>query len=346
MDYYEHPGVSQSKLKLLLSHPSLFNSVQDPEYYFSEKKHFVIGSAVDYCLTNPFAEFSDEYHISNLENKPTDVIKSIINMVFDTQLAVREIPIENIRLISDIDYREDILEACVIHDYHSSLKDQTRINKVCEHYEYWEDLKEAYGKTILSQDEANLIDEIVMSLRTSTTTSKYFNASNVKFQVPIYFEYKDIECKALLDMIIIDEEKKTILPIDLKTMGDYTINFPKSLRRRRYDIQAAFYTEALKWLYPEYTILPFKFIVESTKQPGTPLVFTCTRELLEIGKSGRPEIFLVDDAGVYYDKVQKIKGFDDLIELYIYYSTNGFELDQVVRDNNSELTIDWSGIIV
>ena len=81
-------------------------------------------------------------------------------------------------------------------------------------------------------------------------------------------------------------------------MGDQTIYFPKSLRQRRYDIQAAFYTEALKSKkeYETYKILPFKFIVESTTNPGNPLVFTCNQELLEIGKSGRNAYNLCDKA--------------------------------------------------
>lgn len=342
--YFEHPAISQSQLKCLLIHPRAWTNQRESELYFEEKKHFVIGSAVDYYLTQPDKEFSEKYHISSLQNKPSDTIKSVINQLFDT--ITEQFDIKDIGNITYSGYKLLILQCCDAHEYQMNWKEQTRINKICEHYEYWEDLKQAYGKTVISQEESDLIDKIVMSLRTHETTSKYFNKAEIKYQVPIYFDYLDVQCKALLDMVIFDRKNKTIQPIDIKTMGDYTLNFPKSLRKRRYDIQAAFYTEALKWLYPDYKILPFKFIVESTIEPGQPLVFTCNSSLLEMGKNGRAEKHLVDDLGEVYQRLQEIKGFTQLLKLYKYYSTNGFELDQVSKENNSELTLDWSGIIV
>lgn len=274
-------------------------------------------------------------------------------MTFDN--AIEHFGIE-LRSINDADYYELIVDACDSHGYYSNWNEQTRVNKIIEHWQYWEDLKTAYGKIVISQEEANLIDTIVMSIRTNEATSKYFNYEEIQFQVPIYFEYEGVECKALLDMVIFDRKNKKIIPIDIKTIGDDTINFPISLRKRRYDIQAAFYTEALKWLYPDYEILNFKFIVESTTNPGNPIVFTCDKTLLNIGKYGREQMYLYADvksplgfagqANKPYARLQEIKGFHQLIELYKYYTTYGFEKDQVVRENDSELLLDWSGIIV
>lgn len=351
--YYEHSSISQSQLKSLLISPKAFTNEREAELYFEEKTHFIIGSAVDCMLTQSMEIYNQTYHVSNLNSKPSDTIKSIINMVFDNAVQHYGSRLGN---INSEDYKELIIDACDNHAYQSRWSEQTRINKICENYEYWEDLKASQGKIVLSQEEFNLINTIVMSLRTNEATSVYFNAPEIHYQVPIYFEYMDVGCKALLDMVIFDRKAKTIQPIDIKTMGDYTITFPKSLRRRRYDIQAAFYTEALKYLYPDYTILPFKFIVESTTDPGQPLVFTCDETLLDIGKNGRECIYLKGDVldtlypdnkkTVYYQKLEDIKGFVQLLELYKYYSTNGFEVDQVVRENKSELQIDWSGIIV
>lgn len=343
-EYYENSALSQSKLKLLISDPSRFITVEDPELYFEEKKHFIIGSAVDFCLTQPHREFEEEYHVSNLENKPSDTIKSIVNQVFD------KVTEQNEDIGPIISYPEIVLECCNEHGYQSRWNDETRINKVCEAWEYWGDLIASRGKQVLSQEEKDLIDTIVMSIRTCEATSKYFNKQGVSYQVPIYFEYMDVDCKALLDMVIFDEENKTIQPIDIKTMGDKVIYFPQSLRKRRYDIQAAFYVEGLKYLYPEYKILPFKFIVESTVSPGNPLVFTVSEELLNLGKFGRDEITLTGETSshnlVEYHRLEEIKGFSQLVELYKYYTENGFDKDQIVRENNSELNIDWSGIIV
>lgn len=344
--YFEHPAMSQSKLKGLLISSKVFTEDEvQSELYFEEKKHFIVGSAVDYCLTQPTAEFSDVYHISTLENKPSDTIKSIINMVFDKAVEIFE---GEVGLISD--HYSLILNSCEEHSYQVRWNDDTRVNKVAEHYEYWEDLKAARGKIVLSQEEATLIDSIVMSLRSNEVTSQYFTAEGVEFQKEIHFTVKDIDCKALLDIIIVDDKSKTIQPIDLKTIGDYVTNFPKSLRRRRYDIQAAFYTEALKQEYPGYRILPFKFIVESTTNVGSPLVFTCSNDILYIGKYGRPTLELTGVAHPHSimkaQRFEAVKGFIQLIELYKYHLEHGFEVDKDIRDNNFEMTMDWNGVVI
>ena len=356
--YYENPAISQSKLKLLLSNPRLFYTVEEPEMYFEEKKHFIIGSAVDCLLTQPPVAFTSQYHISNVQNKPSDTIKSIVNQVFDAVRVAQETRSNYIGSITD--YSTLILEACNEHEYQSRWNDQTRINKVCEAWEYWEDLKQALGKQVLSQEENDLISQIVMSIRTNPTTSKYFETSKdieILDQLAIYFPYNNVDCKALLDRVIVDHKNKTIQPIDFKTMGDQTIYFPKSLRQRRYDIQAAFYNEALKYFIErddktlqDYKILPFKFIVESTVDPGTPLVFTCSENLLNIGEYGRLPYKLCDKpyaATEYttYMKFDEIKGFHQLIEDYKWYLENEFEIKREIVESQGEFQLDWNGII-
>ena len=353
-DYYTNPAISQSQLKLLLGpDPSIFNTIQEPDLYFEEKKHFIIGDGVDIQLTRPIEEFNQKFHISNLQNKPSDTIKSIVNQVYD---HVKEI-YPNIETIQN--YNNAILDSCNDHNYQPNWKDSTRVAKVVEAWEYWEDLKAAEGKVVLSQEENDLISQIVMSIRTNPTTSKYFETSKdveILDQYSIYFNYEGIECKALLDRIIVNHKNKTIQPIDFKTMGDQTIYFPKSLRQRRYDIQAAFYTEALKSkkVYDTYEILPFKFIVESTVNPGNPLVFTCSQELLRIGQFGAPKTYLYgkiisegyDHMSEYKSMVTlEIKGFHQLIEDYKWYMEKDFETKREIVEAQGEFQLDWNGII-
>ena len=351
--YYEHPAISQSQLKLLLGpDPSIFNTIQEPDLYFEEKKHFIIGDGVDCQLTRPIEEFNNKFHVSTLENKPSDTMKSIINQVFDlVKEEVGELADKGVLR----DHISKIVDCCNVHNYQPNWKTETRVAKVVEAYEYWEDLKAAEGKVVLSQEENTLISQIVMSIRTNPTTSKYFETNKdieILDQLSIYFSYCGIDCKALLDRVIIDHKNKTIQPIDFKTMGDQTLYFPKSLRQRRYDIQAAFYTEALKSkkVYETYEILPFKFIVESTINPGNPLVFTCSSELLDIGKNGRQPYKLCDKPYISteyitYMKFDEIKGFHQLIEDYKWYMENEFEKSRKIVEAQGEFQLDWNGII-
>ena len=357
-DYYTNPAISQSQLKLLLGpDPSIFNTIQEPDLYFEEKKHFLIGDGVDMQLTRPIEEFNQKFHISNLQNKPSDTIKSIINQVFD--LVKEEVgPNAEKGILSD--HVTKIIDCCNTHNYQPNWKTETRVAKVVEAWEYWEDLEQAEGKVVLSQEENDLISQIVMSIRTNPTTSKYFETSKdveILDQLAIYFSYCGIDCKALLDRVIVDHKNKTIQPIDFKTMGDQTIYFPKSLRQRRYDIQAAFYTEALYYFkerdepnWKDYKILPFKFIVESTVNPGNPLVFNCSSELLDIGKNGRQPYKLYDKPYVSseyinYMKFDEIKGFHQLIEDYKWYMENEFEKSRKIVEAQGEFQLDWNGII-
>ena len=105
-----------------------------------------------------------------------------------------------------------------------------------------------------------------------------------------------------------------------------------------------------KKVYETYEILPFKFIVESTIDPGTPLVFICSENLLNIGKYGRLPYKLCDKpyaATEYtiYMKFDEIKGFHQLIEDYKWYLENGFEKSRKVVEAGEEFNLDWEGII-
>lgn len=353
-EYYNDSRLSQSKLKLLLgNNPNLFNTVAEPKLYFEEKKYFLIGDGVDCQLTRPITEYAEKFHVSNVENKPSDTMKSIINQVFD---EVKAFNIRNPTCDQSIGNIQDYPEYCIIvcneHNYQNNWKEATRIAKVCEAWEYWDDLKAGEGKTILSAEEDSLISQIVMSIKTNEVTSPYFEhneGEEIMYQVPIFFTINEVDCKGLLDMVIIDHTAKIIVPIDIKTLGDNTMNFPKALRQRRYDIQGAFYTEGLRQTYPGYTILPFKFIVESTTSPGTPLVYTMDTQLLETGKYGRSGIKLKGISQdslmqVYYGRIENIKGYLQLIEEYKWYLENGFEKHINMVNAQGEFTVNWDGV--
>ena len=92
---------------------------------------------------------------------------------------------------------------------------------------------------------------------------------------------------------MIDHNEKKIYPIDLKTTGKHVLSFSQSFVQWHYYIQAAFYTDAVKYLrdnlYPElsgYSIELFKFVVISSKDPMRPLVWETTDHTISCGKEG------------------------------------------------------------
>lgn len=352
-EYYNNPRLSQSKLKLLLSGPKAFNEVKEPELFFEEKKHFIIGGAVDCLLTQGEEIFNKNYYVSILNEKPSDTIKSIIQEVFSVVTEPTEI-------LSN--HRDAILIACNNHNYQNNWKDDTRINKICENYLYWLELLNSRGKIILSQEEYNTINSIVQSLKTHPVSESLFNFDEfnkeIFYQFPIYFEYEKIEMKALLDIVIIDHINKEVNIYDIKTIGDEVINFYKSYSRNRYDIQAITYSIAMRQYLDKnglekYKINPFKFVVESTINIGNPCVFEMSEEAMIKAFNGASrryttyvsvedsvdEIDYIEDVRGVLEYKMPIKGFKQLIDDYKWYVENGFDINREIIDNKNIFTI-------
>lgn len=378
--YFESEALSQSVLKTLLGGLDTFlsNQEEEQELYYKEKGHFVIGSAVDCILTGQEGEFDKQYYVSQIEKKPSETEMSIIKMTFDD--VVDNYAEKNDWIDKQFnDFPNSIQAAIEEHNWQPNWKMETKINKIADvGAEYFEDLKLAFGKQILSESQNVLIDEIVSSLRTNERTAKYFDRSqlllatevDVYYQLPIYFEYRGLPCKALMDLLIVikvDGKPVTIQGFDLKTMNGKTINFLTNLKSFRYDIQAAWYTEALLnenssfavnsgYDLKDVSIKPFTFIVESNSKPGQPLLYELSDQLLRIGKFGRNSVYINDMGELFNTKttdltyqpitvVKEVRGFDSLIDEYLYYQENEWKEEKVVADNNGVLKIGWDGIM-
>ena len=375
--YFESENLNQSRLKSLEQGLSKFldtEKLTDKELYYGENKSFIKGSAVDCLLTGEEGKFEDLYYISDIETKPSDTEMSIINMVFD-DIGFTDKTIKDAEELGF--YQESLIASIEFHDWYGGKPGEKRTAGLIERgTEYFADLKMSFGKQVLSKTEYLTITEIVKSLQENPRTAKYFDRiknaklKNVDFyyQLPIYFEFKGLACKALLDLVIVakDDDGNILYvePIDLKTMAGDTLKFISSLKSWRYDIQAAWYTEALE--SPSSTfrniydqditgkIKLFKFIVESSTDQGQPLVYEITPEVLHIGKYGRTAINTVD-LNVLFDStevyqpitlVKEIKGFYSLVNDYLYYQNQGWKEDKIIAKSDEVLKIGWEGVIL
>lgn len=319
-EYFDSLAISQSKLKAILKGPQVFKKVEKDELFYEEKESLIIGNAVDCIITNrnekgeiDLEEFYQQYYISDIE-KPSDAIMNIVQEVYSKSDSLILFEIQNDLLI---------LGSCNEYKYQSKWKDETRIQKIKdEGCTYYNELVLSEGKQILDREQSLCIWRVVESLLTHPHTASYFEKSEdieILWQQPIYFKYKDKECKALLDIIIINHKNKTIIPIDLKTFSDFTSNFIRSVKKFRYDIQAIFYELAIYYNYItetnklwDYQVLQFIFIVESTLVQGCPLVFTLNRESILIALEG--------------DYEKKIDGLRQAFDLLEWYENNHPEM--------------------
>lgn len=367
-DYFNSPAINQSRLKLLPKGVDYFNSVREESeaevMFYEEKTHFILGHAAEMKLQNGIQDFEDTYHMSDI-TKPSDKLMSITQQIFDLQSRVKELN-EPFPLLTDEKIKQDIIDAISFHEYYPKWGMDTKVNKVkTECTDYYNDLIRAFGKQILDLDEAVIIDAIVNSLQRSQRTSRFFNEEETPdidyyYQLPIYFTYLGVECKILIDILEVDHIKKTLRVIDIKTLGDFTLRFPSSLRKFRYDFQVAFYTIGVnRWKktiteIEGYQILNPQFIVETTKPgyQGNPLLFTCSDQLIDIALYGR-KLYATSE---HYDdrnmlisqpiQTSELFGVVETVELYKWHLDNGFEVDKIVRENNLTLSLDWEGIVL
>lgn len=348
--YYESDRVNQSTLKDLPKGLQYFLDNQNKEY--KEKPSFVIGSAVDTILTGEEGEFENKFYVSEIENKPSEVECSIIALVAQSVLEKNDV-----KDIATLDEYPGFIETAIEEiGWQPRWKMETKIDKIIEvGSAYFIDLIKSYGKGILSTAQNFTINQVVNSLRENETTKNYFDRDitltqrHIFYQLPIYFTYSGVECKALLDMLIVELDDvgnfNKVTPVDLKTMSGYTLDFMTNVKSFRYDVQAAFYTEAVKhWLaelkQENVIINNFQFVVESTTNPGTPLVYIVSDSLLNIGTYGRTAY--KSSTGIMVTK--PILGFYDFIKYYMHYQDNEWKED-VRLENGKRLEIDWDGII-
>ena len=351
-DYYERAEVNQSSLKVILNDGiQVFiqqqnELIKQDDLYYEEKRHFVIGQAVDTFITNGEDEYNRKYYSSRLTKKPSDTIMSIVRMTFDNAyrnfITLNGEDAKSEGNIDDEELQELLIQSITEHNYQSNWKLETKINKIVQEGSlYWNELIEAQGKQILSEEEENIIKAIINSILTHKHTSHLFKDSDevdIIFQLPLFFEYEGISCKALLDMVIINHSSKKIIPIDIKTVGDYVLRFNRAIQKRRYDIQGAFYTygieknkESILELCNrtlnsnEYDIANFAFLAESTFTPGTPMIYVLTNELLEQGRWGDNE---------------EVKGFHQAIEIYREWLNAGFSIENMFDDTNGVVWVE------
>lgn len=362
--YFEdEEHLSHTKIKRILKGVDEYNKdKKEKELYYEEKGAIIIGNGVDTMLTEGQQEFNRQFHVANVE-KPGGKTLSILQYLYDRTAENYEGQSMWTMTLTNSAEDEDIILACDSEGFQKNWKDPARINAIRKHADYFDDMCMAHGKQVVDAEDMELINEIVASLRTNDLTAKYFRDdsnleqqlpglhSDIYYQYPVYFEIENRMCKVLYDIVYVDHALKTIEMIDLKTTGVHTINFPYQAIRMRYDIQAAFYYNAFQFselhdtLGAEYTIAPFKFMVESTTNVGTPIMYVASSEFITMGKHGRNEtvserMYTEDDGSIdiYHNPVH---GYIYGMNLHMWHEENGFEKDRSIVEGNGVLQLGW-----
>lgn len=273
-EYYKVEAMSNSLLKTVKDNPLIalnyFNGIYEEK---KDSQAFFIGSLVD-CLLTTSEDFERDYTIIDANTPLSEMMKKFIRFLPDT------ITLES--------QRNEFIEAYEESGYSISI--DIAIKSFYKYFEYYKYSKQVTNK-IITKDDYLLCQQLCVKL---SNNLEYFTPST-KYQVPIYWKYKDVNIKCLLDMIIINEELKEIQPIDIKTSRSIR-GFKENYEQYGYNTQAGLYTMALQDLYPAYKILPFKFLVIPKDNYPDSEMFTVknidnniayTTELLELWRTHR-----------------------------------------------------------
>lgn len=323
-EYFEHPALNQSGMKVIINKDKgiqeflRLRDIISNEMYYEDKTHHLIGKAVDCIISEGDDEFKRKYFISTLEKKPSDTLMTILKMTFDNATFDGE----DFVLSRFSDVLHQSLKAYVDEKgdqkyYNNRKKDNwgedTRITSILKdttNHKYWDELMEANGKQILTDEEKEVIfgNEntgrigVAPSLLTHRNTSYLFvdgEGIDIVFQFPVYLSVDGVSCKLLIDAIIIDHNRKIIKPLDIKSLREGVLMFNEVAKKWRYDIQGSFYYDNLKKIevlerlsirirkdITEYRVSNFAFVAESTTMPGTPMVFPMSDSMLQVGRFG------------------------------------------------------------
>ena len=303
VEYFNTKAVSNSLLRSL-NNPRWIKIQRDnPDTENEDAAHFRMGATLDCLLTDP-TRWDKEFIVVDATRPYGFMGKFVDNLPSGlTELSSQEL------------YQEAYDKAGY----------RMAINKVIDKFWSSEDIIKYYKltrniekhKRILSKDEFDIVVKCKELIEANKFTKAYFVPENsnieILYQVPIYFKYKDIDCKALLDGIVIDHENKTIQPYDLKTTKNIS-EFSVSYMMYGYYSQCALYEVAIqtdsspvkKYIDKGYTILDFKFIAVENKLSSTypAIIFNTSKADREKGLKG----------GEYKGKFYK--GIDQLIEDY------------------------------
>lgn len=236
--------------------------MENPEIEDDDKKYFRIGSALDCLLTSP--------ERWELDFKVVDAVKpwGLMGKFIDN------LP-PGLSIISPNHLYQEAYDKS---GYKMAL--DKVVAKFWENIDavgYYAAISNIDDKIIISKDEY----EIVLKAKELITANEFLKCffercdENIEIlhQLPIYFEYREEKCKALLDGVVIDHKHKTIQPFDLKTTGKSVYDFPLSYLQFGYYRQCAFYETALyskespvrSLLDEGYEMLDFVFIVVENK---------------------------------------------------------------------------------
>ena len=234
------------------------------------------GSMVDCLITGSKEEFDSLFYVADIPSigeKELPIVNYLFENYRTTYKSMEEIPATY------------ILEAIKTYDWQRNWRDDTRVRVLTERCSQYYNVKTQAGeKTVVTMDTFYKVQAMVKALKESPATSGYFADNDEMSPIRRYYQLKfkatfnNVDYRCMMDEVIVDYEKKEIIPIDLKTSHNKEYNFEDSFMRWMYPIQARLYWIILRAnlnndpYFKDFTLKNYRFIVVN-KESLNPLVW-------------------------------------------------------------------------
>lgn len=308
--YYNTNRDSQSSLKDLDYSPAYYKAKHIDKTIVSETfdaDHFLIGSLADSILLTPECT-EDLFAVRTFDSSPQ--VKKLVSY-----LIKEGADYSSYDILFDIAKHLKLFGQIKNIDTFKSTLEKENFEEAITFFE------KNIDKTIVSKEHYEKAVEISHALLTSPFTANYLRESDgveILTAHPIYWYYKDLPFKSLLDHVSINHNTKKITINDVKTTRFNTSEFKNSILDYRYDIQGSFYLKAFEWWIEntrkdlaDYTVDSFNFLVASVKYNDCPLIYRMTTSDYFIGQIG---------AKLSYNGMRKhYRGFDNIIDDLIWH---------------------------
>jgi len=259
------------------------------------------GSLVDCMLTdeeNLESRFAVVADLNKVDPKIDGIVKTMIERDVDYS----------------VDKEKELLAILDDYSYWARYKPETRIKHIYDDsFNYYNVVKQSKGKTVVTQEQYDKAAELVKAAREHAYVGDIIGATTPfvdeeklwqpKFKVKLLQgdpEMHPLVFKAMMDLVVVNNEQRTIQIYDIKTSACESWNFPDSYWKWNYHYQATLYEKVMKRViagteYEDYDVLPLKFIVLS-KTAGEPLVWERCQNFEEVQKhydEGEYNVFIM-----------------------------------------------------
>lgn len=273
-EYRKDPALSYSTISKFersgfSSLPTLFDQVSSPSLTF--------GSLVDELITGNEDSFNARFIVAEFPKlKPAEetAVKALHDAYGKSHRDIPGIDEDDILLV---------LDGC---SYYTNRKRDTRLSAIkdsqecCDYYR----LLSVSDKEVINQVTYDEAVACADELRSNIATRNYFKKNAEGSHIKRYYQLKfkslinGVMYRCMADLLVVDYEKKVIIPVDLKTSSSREYEFCHSFLKWRYDLQARLYWRIIRQCldadeyFRDFKLLDWRFIVIN-KVSRTPLVW-------------------------------------------------------------------------